>query len=343
MPEWPQNGQSQLSSQGQRSRAMPHHFVSPAPGELQTIQDWLRFAVTSFNQAELSYGHGTSSALDEAAFLILSTLGLQPDSLETWVSCRLTAAESAAVAAIIARRIETRKPASYLTQSAWIGSHKFYVDERVIVPRSFVGELICRDGLAAIVDEPDAVASVLDLCTGSGCLAILAALAFPGARVDASDISVDALDVASCNVADYGLEARVALHKADLFDDLPQVTYDLIIANPPYVTAAAVAAFPPEYQAEPQLAHLGGDDGLALVHRILGHARRWLSPHGTLIVEIGDGREGLELARPDLPFLWLDTETSEGEVFALSAADLDVKVKASTPARSPSKKPKPAR
>ena len=305
---------------------MPPQFVSPAPGELQTIRDWLRFAVTSFNRAELEYGHGTSSALDEAAFLILSTLGLEPDSLEIWNACRLTAAESAAVSAIIARRIETRKPASYLTQSAWIGPHKFYVDERVIVPRSFIGELICRDGLAAIVDEPDAVASVLDLCTGSGCLAILAALAFPGARVDASDISAEALDVARCNVADYELEARVTLHRADLFDDLPPATYDLIIANPPYVTTAAVAAFPPEYQAEPQLAHLGGDDGLALVHRILGQARRWLAPQGTLVVEIGDSRERLERARPDLPLLWLDTETSEGEVFALSATALDVKV-----------------
>lgn len=318
---------------------MPQKFVPPAPGELQTIQDWLRFAVTSFNQAELSYGHGTNNALDEAAFLILSTLALEPDSLESWAPCRLTATESAAVAAIIARRIESRKPASYLTQSAWIGPHKFYVDERVIVPRSFIGEMICRDGLAAIVDQPETVTSVLDLCTGSGCLAILAALAFPDARVDASDISPDALDVASCNVADYELGHRVTLHKADLFDGLPPAIYDLIISNPPYVTAAAVKAFPPEYRAEPELAHLGGDDGLALVHRILARARQLLSPHGMLIIEIGDGRERLELARPELPFLWLDTETSEGEVFALSAADLDVK--ASAPRGQTKKKKSP--
>ena len=321
-------------------QVVPPAFVSPASGELQTLQDWLRFAVTSFNQAELSYGHGTSSALDEAAFLILSTLALEPDSLETWGPCRLTALESAAVLAIIKQRIETRKPASYLTQSAWIGPHKFYVDERVIVPRSFIGELICRDGLASIVDEVEAVASVLDLCTGSGCLAILAALAFPDARVEASDISADALDVASRNVADYELGARLTLHKADLFAGLPPATYDLIISNPPYVTAAAVKAFPPEYRAEPELAHLGGDDGLALVHRILSEARQYLSPHGMLIVEIGDGRERLELARPDLPFLWLDTQTSEAEVFALSAADLDVKASA---ARGQAKKSKPAR
>ena len=319
---------------------MTHQFVAPAPGELQTIRDWLRFAVTSFNQAELSYGHGTSNALDEAAFLILSTLALEPDSLETWGQCRLTATESAAVSAIIARRIETRKPASYLTQSAWIGPHKFYVDERVIVPRSFIGELICRDGLASIVEEPEIIASVLDLCTGSGCLAILAALAFPDARVDASDISADALDVARRNVADYELGDRITLHKADLYDGLPSATYDLVIANPPYVTAAAVKAFPPEYRAEPELAHLGGDDGLAIVHRILSQARERLSPCGTLIVEIGDGRERLEFARPDLPFLWLDTETSEGEVFALSAADL--RVKASV-ASGQSKKSAPAR
>ena len=301
---------------------MPPKATGPGEGELLTVRDWLRFAVTSFNRAKLSYGHGTATALDEAAFLILSVLDLPVDCLEPWLDCRLTLAERAAVAAIIAARVETRKPAPYLTHSAWIQGHKFYVDERVIVPRSFIGELLCRDGLAAAVGPEQAIARVLDLCTGSGCLAILAALNFRQATVDASDLSDGAIEVAGRNVADYRLDARVTLYKADLFAGLPPAHYDLIISNPPYVTAAAVAAFPPEYQAEPELAHLGGRDGLDLVHRILEAAPRYLAVDGTLVVEIGDGREALEAARPDLPFIWLDTETSDGEVFMLTAADL---------------------
>ena len=341
MQTWPQNGQSKLFFQEQRARAMPQPFVQPTPGELQTIRDWLRFAVTSFTRAQLEFGHGTDNALDEAAFVILSCLDLEPDSLETWLECRLTTAEGAAVSEFIARRIESRKPASYLTNSAWIGKYKFYVDERVIVPRSFIGELLCRDGLATVAGGEADVTKVLDLCTGSGCLAILAALAFPDAHVDAVDISPDALQVCRRNVAGYKLGERITVHQGDLFDGLPKATYDLIISNPPYVTAAAVKAFPPEYRAEPELAHLGGEDGLDLVHRILGGARQWLSPQGTLVVEVGDGRERLERARPQLPFLWLDTATSEGEVFALPAAGLDVK--AGAPTRGQSKKSKPAR
>jgi ribosomal protein L3 glutamine methyltransferase len=290
--------------------------------ELITIRDWLRYAVTSMTRAGLVYGHGTANVVDEAAFLILTALDLPIEDINPWLDCRLTAAERDNVEFVISTRIETRKPAAYLTNTAYIQGHKFYVDERVIVPRSFIGELLVQDHLSAIVPDQLAVTRVLDLCTGSGCLAILAAEAFPNAEVDASDISEDALAVAQRNIRDYGLGKRVHTFKADLFDGLPESTYDLIISNPPYVTAEAVAAFPPEYQAEPKLAHLGGLDGLDLVRRILDGAPSRLSPKGSLIVEIGDGQKALEASRPDTPFLWLDTETSRGEVFAILANDL---------------------
>jgi ribosomal protein L3 glutamine methyltransferase len=290
--------------------------------ELITIRDWLRYAVTSMTRAGLVYGHGTANAVDEAAFLILTTLDLPIEDINPWLDCRLTAAERDNVEFVISTRIETRKPAAYLTNTAYIQGHKFYVDERVIVPRSFVGELLVQDHLSAIVPDELAVTRVLDLCTGSGCLAILAAEAFPNAEVDASDVSEDALAVAQRNIRDYGLGNRVHTFKADLFEGLPSNTYDLIISNPPYVTSEAVATFPPEYQAEPKLAHLGGADGLDLVRRILDGVPGRLTSRGSLIVEIGNGQKALEAARPDLPFLWLDTETSKGEVFTLLANDL---------------------
>lgn len=288
---------------------------------LLTIRDWLRFGVSRFNGASLAYGHGTSSALDEAAYLILTSLELPIDSIDPWLDARLTMAERRKLLDLFNARITTRKPAAYLVNRAWIKGHPFYVDERVIVPRSYIGELL-EDGLSAIVPDQDAVGSVLDLCTGSGCLAILAALRFPEARVDAADISPDALAVARRNVADYGLEGRVLLVRSDLFAGLQGRTYDLIVSNPPYVTAEAVAAFPPEYAAEPRLAHLGGEDGLDIVRRILAEASRHLTPKGSLVVEVGMGREAMEAEYPDLPFLWLDTEASEGEVFVLGAGDL---------------------
>lgn len=290
--------------------------------ELVRVRDWLRYAVTSMNRAGLAYGHGTTNAVDEAAYLILATLDLPIEDINPWLDCRLTLAEREAVNAVISKRIETRKPAAYITNAAYIQGHKFYVDERVIVPRSFIGELLVQDHLGTIVPAPLAVRRVLDLCTGSGCLAILAALAFPNAEIDASDISEDALAVARRNIAEYGLETRIRTFKADLFEGLPPADYDLIISNPPYVTAEAVAAFPPEYQAEPTLAHIGGVDGMDLVRRILDGAPDRLSAEGSLVVEIGMGQEALEASRPDLPFLWLDSETSEGEVFALQAVDL---------------------
>ncbi len=300
---------------------MPLNVSGPVD-DLMTLKDWLRYAVSTFTKAKLVYGHGTSNAIDEAAFLILSTLDLPVDNLDPWLDCRLTRPERDRLHQIITARVTTRKPAPYLTQSAWIQGHKFFVDERVIVPRSYIGELLCNDGLSTVVAESGDVTAILELCTGSGCLAILAALAFPNAEVTAIDISSDALDVAQRNVADYELGQRVTLLKSDLFEAIGARKFDLIIANPPYVTSAAVSAFPPEYRAEPESAHLGGVDGLDLVRRILDDAPRYLTPNGSLVVEVGEAREVLEAAYPSLAFLWLDTDTSQGEVFSLGANDL---------------------
>src|SRR5262245_13167678 len=289
--------------------------------QLVTVRDWLRYAVSRFNQAELIYGHGTATALDEAAFLILHALHLPIDQLDPWLDARLLPAERLALKDIVDRRISARKPAAYLTREAWIGSCSFYIDERVIVPRSYIGELL-GDGLAGMVPDGTTVRRILDLCTGSGCLAILAALAFPEAKVDASDISDEALAVACRNISDYGLEDRISLIQSDLFEKLGKRKYDLIVANPPYVSDAAIAAFPREYAAEPVIAHAGGGDGMDLVRGILADAGRHLTADGILVMEIGTGRQILERDYRQLPFLWLDTEKSHGEVFALHRASM---------------------
>jgi ribosomal protein L3 glutamine methyltransferase len=289
--------------------------------QLHTVRDWLRYAISRFNQAQLVYGHGTATALDEAAFLILHTLHLPIDQLDPWLDARVLHAERRALRDIIEQRVSTRKPAPYLINEAWIGGCSFYVDERVIVPRSYIGELL-REGLPGVVSDAAAIRRVLDLCTGSGCLAILAALAFPRAEVECSDISDAALAVAERNILDYALQDRVRLAKSDLFATHAGRRYDLILANPPYVSDAAVAGFPPEYAAEPVIAHAGGGDGLDVVRRLLKQARSHLISEGTLVVEIGRGRETLEEEFPEVPFLWLDTAASEGEVFALKGSSL---------------------
>ncbi len=294
---------------------------TPLLAELITVRDWLRFATSQFTRAGLTYGHGTSTALDEAAFLILTTLHLPIDAIEPWLDARLTRPERQALQTIIEKRVVTRKPAPYLLNAAWIGPHRFYVDERVIIPRSYIGELL-NGGLAGVVDNPGSVGRVLDLCTGSGCLAILAALQFDAAEVDAVELSKDAIKVAEHNVADYRLADRVRVLQGDLFSPVADERYDLIITNPPYVTAAAVAAFPPEFKAEPTMAHLGGADGMDIVRRILADAGRHLTADGMLVVEIGVGRNVLEAEFGHLPFLWLDTAESTGEVFALPATAL---------------------
>lgn len=295
--------------------------MTGALDELVTLRDWLRYAVSRFNAAGLVYGHGTTNALDEAAFIVLASLHLPIDKLDPFLDARLTRTERERLSSIIEARIATRKPAPYLLGEAWVQGHRFVIDERVIVPRSFIGELLAGD-LSVMIEDTDAIGSVLDLCTGSGCLAILAALRFPDATVDAVDLSADALEVATRNVTDYGLESRIALHRGDLYAPLADRRYDLIISNPPYVDADAMAALPPEFRAEPVLALAGGDDGLDIVRRILDGATKHLTDTGGLLVEIGRGQERLAAERPDLPFLWLDTEESEGEVFWLPAGEL---------------------
>jgi ribosomal protein L3 glutamine methyltransferase len=308
-----------------RSRTTPK-LPTVRPGELITLLDFVRYAVSRFVESKLAFAHGTTDPVAEAAFLVCEALHLHPDQFEAFAAARVTAAEARAILDLVHRRVATRKPAAYLVNKIYMRGLPFYVDERAIVPRSFIGELLdshfSGDDGGALIDGPDRIENVLDLCTGSGCLAILAARQFPNAQVDAVDISRDALAVAARNVAEHGLEQRVRLHRGDLFAPLGDTSYDLIIANPPYVDAEGMAALPPECRAEPKLALEAGPDGLDVVRRILQAAPRHLNPGGGLLCEVGRGRDNLEAAFPQLPMLWLDTEESEGEVFWIAAADL---------------------
>ncbi|NPT45276.1 50S ribosomal protein L3 N(5)-glutamine methyltransferase [Paraburkholderia sp. 1N] len=288
-----------------------------------TVRDLLRFAVSRFNQAELSFGHGSANAYDEAAYLILHTLHLPLDLLEPFLDARLSAAEIDAVLNVIERRAGQRVPAAYITQEAWMHGFRFYVDERVIVPRSFIGELL-QDGLQPYVEDPEQVSAVLELCTGSGCLAILAAHAFPNADIDAVDLSAPALEVATRNVADYRLDDRVALFEGDLYAPLAERRYDVIISNPPYVNATSMQELPAEYKHEPDMALAGGADGMDIVRRIIAEARNWLTEDGVLVVEIGNERANVEAAFGGLDLVWLSTSAGDDNVFLIQAADLPV-------------------
>jgi len=296
-------------------------FSSKSAQNLHTVRDHLRFAVSRFNQAKLFFGHGSSDAYDEAAYLILHTLHLPLDRLEPFLDARLTDSERTEVLGIIQQRVENRIPAAYLTHQAFLGEFSFYVDERVIVPRSFIAELLLEQ-LSPWIAEPEQINSVLDLCTGSGCLAILAAHAFAYAGVDAVDLSPDALAVAERNVADYHLQDRVNLIESDLFAKINGKQYDLIISNPPYVDAGSVAALPQEYLHEPKLALGSGHDGLDATRIILKHAAQHLTGNGVLIVEIGHNRNVLEAAYPNLPFTWLEVSAGDQFVFMLHRNDL---------------------
>ena len=296
-----------------------HRFANIS--ELLTLRDWLRYAVSTFTEAELTFGHGSENAYDEAAYLLLHTLHLPLDTLEPFLDAKLTAQEKSTLLDIFQRRVEQRVPAAYLTHEAWLGEFKFYVDERVIVPRSFIAELL-RERLLPWVADADNTTSVLDLCTGSGCLAILAALAFPNAQVDAVDLSPEALEVAQRNVIDYQLHNQISLIQSNLFAQLGGKQYDIIISNPPYVDAESVAALPAEYLHEPKLALGSGNDGLDATREILKQAAAHLTPHGILIVEIGHNRDVLEAAYPDLPFTWLDVSADGQFVFLLHRNDL---------------------
>jgi ribosomal protein L3 glutamine methyltransferase len=300
-------------------------FPKVAIAELQTLLDFVRYAVSRFVEAKLEFAHGTTDPVAEAAFLVCEALHLHPDQFEAFANARVSAAEARVILDLIGLRVTTRKPAAYLVNKIYLRGLPFYVDERAIVPRSFIGELLDSHfggEAAALIDDPTQIGSVLDLCTGSGCLAILAARHFPNAEVDAIDISKDALAVAARNVADHGLEGQIELYRGDLFGPIADKRYDLIISNPPYVDEMGMASLPQECRAEPKLAFDGGADGLDIVRRILDEAGKHLTPGGGLLCEIGRGRDNLEAAYPQLPLLWLDTEDSEGEVFWIAASDL---------------------
>lgn len=289
--------------------------------ELVTVRDWLRYAVTRFNRAGIFCGHGVHDSFDEAVWLILGTLALPLDRLEPFMDACIPSEERIALLEAIEQRADERIPTAYLLGEAWLGDFRFTVDSRVIVPRSFFAELL-EDGFAPWVEDPEAVVSALDLCTGSGCLAILMAHAFPNAEVCAVDLSEDALEVARINVADYGLQDRIELVHGDVFEGLEGRRFDLILSNPPYVTAEAMDALPPEYLHEPQMALASGEDGLDVVRRLLAEAADHLNPGGILAVEVGHNRDIVEAAFPDLPFQWLSTRGGDDMVFLLHREDL---------------------
>ncbi len=284
--------------------------------ELFTLRDWLRYAVSRFSEAGLFFGHGCDNAYDEAIWLILHTLHLPNDHLEPFLDARLTQAERLAVHNILQQRITKRLPAAYLTNQAWLGAFSFYVDERVIVPRSYFANLL-EEEFAPWIESPDEVGSALDLCTGSGCLAILMAITFPEAHIDAVDLSSDALAVARRNINEYALESRVEAIESDLFNGLDKRRYDLIVSNPPYVTSVSMNELPPEYRHEPAMALAAGEDGLDIVRRILAEAGRHLNPGGLLAVEVGHNRHLVEAAFPELPLTWIDTAGGDEKIFII--------------------------
>ncbi len=317
----------------------PTDYFEEAYEVLLTVRDMVRFAVSRFNEAQLFFGHGSVSAYDEAAYLVLRTLHLPIDTLEPFMDSSLTDTERVNVIKVLERRVKERIPAAYLTGEAYLGEHRFIVDDRVIVPRSFIAEML-PDALAPWIAEPENVRTICDVCTGSGCLAILAAIYFPHAHVSAVDLSEDALAVATLNVEQYSLVEQISLHKGDLLAPFAlgsvggnavnvsahatrsTTKFDLIISNPPYVTAESMAALPPEYLAEPQMALASGQDGLDHVRQLLRDAPQHLNKNGLLVVEVGFNRENVEAAFPDLPLTWPETSAGDGVVFIVSREQL---------------------
>lgn len=286
-----------------------------------TPRDLLRYAITRFNGAKLFFGHGSAEAFDEAAYLILHTLKLPLDRLDPFLDARLLPEEVIQVMEVIERRVSERVPAAYITREAWLGEYHFYVDERVLVPRSFIAELIPQT-FSPWVQDPESVENVLELCTGSGCLAIMMAEAFPNAVIDAVDISKDALAVAEHNIREYKLEGRVNPIESDLYTNVPFKKYDLIVTNPPYVNSTSMGKLPPEYLREPQIALAGGEDGMDLVRKIVAGAAERLTPEGVLVVEIGNEAEYAEAAFGHLGLTWLSTSAGDDAVFLLTAEQL---------------------
>ena len=286
-----------------------------------TVRDLLRYAVTRFTREKLFFGHGSENAFDEAAYLILHTLSLPIDRLEPFLDARLLPEEIASVMDIIERRVTDRIPAAYLTGEAWLQGYSFHVERGVIIPRSFLAELIVEQ-FAPWVPDPDGITDILELCTGSGCLAIMLADQFPNATVDAVELSPAALGVAQMNIDRYGMRDRIQLHHADLYDGIPDKRYQLILTNPPYVNQSSMENLPPEYLHEPQMALAGGFDGMDIVRRIVRTAGERLTDDGLLIVEIGNEAEHAIAAFPELELTWLSTSGGDDRVFLLTAEQL---------------------
>ncbi len=302
------------------------HFPRLAE-ELFTIRDWLRFTVSQFEEAEIFFGHGTDNSYDEAVWLIMSALHLPHETLNNFLDAVITEQERKHLAHLIEQRITKRTPTAYLVREAWLRGFKFYVDERVIVPRSFIAELLDfnaegEHGLQPWIEHPELINSAADICTGSGCLGIMLANAFPDAAIDIIDISPDAIAVANININNYGLQEQISAIESDMFNALQGKTYDLIISNPPYVDAPSMAKLPTEYRNEPQLALGSGDDGLDHTHTILREAAKHLNDEGILVVEIGHNRDALLNAYPELEFTWLTVESGNQYVFLLTKEQL---------------------
>jgi ribosomal protein L3 glutamine methyltransferase len=292
-----------------------------AQANLRTIRDVLRYAVTRMNEGGVFFGHGQADAVDEALFLVLRSLQLPLERADLFLDAFLTHAEINAQIQLIDQRVRKRVPAAYLLREAWLQGYRFYVDERAIIPRSFLAELL-KDALAPWVQKPQAVADVLDMCTGSGCLAVMAADVFPAAQVDAVDVSPDALAVAKRNIADYQMARRISPVQSDLYGDMPSKRYDIIVCNPPYVTDESMADLPREYQQEPKLALAGGADGMAIVRRVVRGARGYLKRGGLLFVEVGGGRAAVEQGLKDVPLTWLTTSDGDDTVFMARQEEL---------------------
>lgn len=288
---------------------------------LFTIRDWLRYSVSRLEESGVFFGHGTDNAYDESVWLVMSALHLPLDTLDNFLDARITKEEAKHLAHLIERRVTERVPTAYLLREAWLKGFKFYVDERVIVPRSFIAELL-EDSLAPWIEYPEMVESAADICTGSGCLGVLLAHAFPNASVDVVDISPDAIAVANINIKNYALENQITAVQSDMFSGLKGKKYDLIISNPPYVDAPAMSALPQEYRNEPQIALGSGVAGLDHTHILLKEAKKYLNDDGILVVEIGHNRDALLDAYPELPFTWLDVESGNEFVFLLTKEQL---------------------
>ena len=287
--------------------------------ELFTLRDYIRWGASEFTGAKLYFGHGTDNAWDESEQLVLHAINLTPPLAEEWLDARLTRVERARVVQNLRRRVDERIPAAYITGQAWFAGLPFIVDERVLVPRSPISELIQQQFSPWLVNEPT---QILDLCTGSGCIGIACAYAFPNAEVQLSDISFDALEVAEENIQQHDLEERVFAMQSDLFANLVGQKFDLIVSNPPYVDADDLASMPPEYHAEPEIGLGSGDDGLDFTRRLLREASDYLNDDGVLIVEVGNSWVALEEAYPDMPFTWIEFERGGHGVFMLRKADL---------------------